>query len=101
MTCSEFLALLDDVLEDKLDASLRADLQKHLYRCGNCEVILNTTRKTIQIYRSNEVYEMPEDLRTKLHDSIMKKCKESGGCGCGEKKTEEIEETDEKLNELD
>ena len=81
MTCSEFLELLDDVLDDKVDASLRADLEKHLYRCGNCEVILNTTRKTIEVYRSNEIYVMPEDLRSKLHEQIMKKCKESGGCG--------------------
>jgi hypothetical protein len=88
MTCSEFLALLDDVLADKLPKDVREDLERHLYRCGNCEVILNTTRKTIEVYRCNELYEMPEELRTRLHESIMKKCKDSGGCGCGETPTE-------------
>ena len=38
---------------------MRADLQEHLHGCEHCEVTLNTTRKTIQIYRSHEIYEMP------------------------------------------
>jgi anti-sigma factor RsiW len=75
MTCSEFLELLDEVLDNKLDAAVRADMEKHLYRCTNCEVVLNATKKTIEIYRCNEVYEMPDELRTKLHDRIMEKCK--------------------------
>lgn len=77
MTCSEFLAMLDEVLDDKLAADVRADMEKHLYRCTNCEVVLNATKKTIEIYRCNEVYEMPEELRTKLHDKIMEKCKKT------------------------
>jgi len=39
---------------------------------------LNTTRKTIQIYRSHEIYEMPASLRERLHKAIMAKCKK--GC---------------------
>jgi hypothetical protein len=37
-------------------------------------VVLDSTRKTISIYRENEVYEFPEDLRERLHAAIMKKC---------------------------
>ncbi len=77
MTCSEFLDLLDEVLDDKLDAAVRADMEKHLYRCTNCEVVLNATRKTIEIYRCNEVFEMPEEVRSKLHDRIMEKCRKA------------------------
>jgi anti-sigma factor RsiW len=78
MTCTEFLALLDDMLDDAIQPGLRAQLQEHLESCDHCEVTLSTTRKTIQIYRSNQIYEMPPGLRERLHAAIMARCKK--GC---------------------
>jgi Putative zinc-finger len=78
MTCSEFLALLDDMLDDAINPELREQLQLHLKTCDHCEVTLNTTRKTIQIYRSHEIYDMPSGLRDRLHAAIMARCKK--GC---------------------
>lgn len=75
MTCTEFLAQLDDMLDQDAAIPLRADLQEHLRECDHCEVTLSTTRTTIQIYRSHELYELPEDLRERLHKAIMAKCK--------------------------
>ena len=49
MTCSEFLAMLDDLIDDEVTTRMRADLEDHLHGCEHCEVTLNTTRKTIQI----------------------------------------------------
>jgi hypothetical protein len=57
---------------------MRAELQEHLRCCDHCEVTLNTTRKTIQIYRSTEIYELPAGLRDRLHTAIMARCKK--GC---------------------
>ena len=78
MTCTEFLAMLDDLIDDSVTTEMRADLQEHLRGCEHCEVTLSTTRKTIQIYRSHEVYEMPVVLRERLHKAIMERCKK--GC---------------------
>jgi hypothetical protein len=78
VTCTEFLAMLDDLIDDSVTTEMRADLQEHLRGCEHCEVTLSTTRKTIQIYRSHEVYEMPVGLRERLHKAIMERCKK--GC---------------------
>ncbi|HLY39978.1 MAG TPA: zf-HC2 domain-containing protein [Terracidiphilus sp.] len=78
MTCTEFIALLDDLIDDTVTTDMRADLQEHLRGCEHCEVTLNTTRKTIQIYRSHEIYDLPSDLRERLHSAIMARCKK--GC---------------------
>jgi exonuclease VII small subunit len=75
VTCTEFLAQLDDMLELPLEAALREDLQEHLQSCEHCEITLNTTRKTIEIYRSHEIYELPDDLRERLHKAIVDKCR--------------------------
>ena len=78
MTCTEFLALLDDFIDDTVTTALRAEVEQHMNKCGHCEVIFNTTRKTIEIYRSHEIYELPSDLRERLHTAIMTRCKK--GC---------------------
>jgi len=78
MTCKEFLVLLDDLIDDTVAPEMRAELETHLKRCGHCEVIFNTTRKTIEIYRSHEIYDLPAGLRDRLHAAIMTRCKK--GC---------------------
>jgi hypothetical protein len=78
VTCTEFLAQLDELLDDAATTEMRADLREHLRGCEHCEVTLSTTRKTIQIYRSHEIYDLPTDLRERLHSAIMARCKK--GC---------------------
>jgi anti-sigma factor RsiW len=78
VTCKEFLALLDDLMDDAVSADVRAELQAHLGHCEHCKVILDTTRKTIEIYRSHEIYDLPSGLRDRLHTAIMARCKR--GC---------------------
>ncbi len=75
MTCTEFIAQLDDLLEDRVSATLRAELDEHLRTCEHCVITMNTTRKTIEIYRSHELYELPNDLRDRLQKAILAKCK--------------------------
>jgi len=78
VTCTEFLALLDELIDDDVSAQTRLQLHEHLEGCEHCEVTLNTTRKTIEIYRSHEVYELPNSVRERLHAAIMARCK--NGC---------------------
>ncbi len=76
MTCTEFLKELTDYLDETIDAATRAELEDHLNWCHNCYVICNTTKKTVEIYRGSEIYELPEDLRTRLRTAIMTKCQQ-------------------------
>jgi hypothetical protein len=77
VTCTEFLQKLDEMLDPEIAGPLRAELQQHLRCCEHCEITLNTTRKTIEIYRKHELYELPDDLRERLHQAILSKCR---GC---------------------
>ena len=78
MKCSEFLQILDDVIDESIAAETRAEIEVHLRKCGHCEVVLNSTRKTIEIYRQHELYELPTALRERLQAAILAKCKH--GC---------------------
>jgi anti-sigma factor RsiW len=75
VTCAEFLKELTDYLDDTLDARTRAELEDHLVWCHECFVVCDTTKKTIQIYRDSRIYELPEELRNRLHSAIASKCK--------------------------
>ena len=77
MTCTEFLAILDDVLDESIAADTRTEIEVHLRQCGHCEVVLDTTRQTIEIYRCHEIYELPTEVSERLHVAIMTKCKKS------------------------
>jgi anti-sigma factor RsiW len=72
--CSDFLHELNNYLDGALDPRVKAELEDHLAWCHNCFVVCDTTKKTIQIFRDSEVYELPDDLRTQLHSAIMAKC---------------------------
>jgi len=75
--CTEFLKELTDYLDGTMSQSMREELDEHLHWCHECHVVMNTTKKTIEIYRDNQLYELPEKLRTRLHQAIMSRCRES------------------------
>lgn len=79
MNCSDFLKELTDYLDGAIDERTKAELDEHLAWCHNCFVICNTTKKTIEIYRDSELYELPDDLRTRLRSAIMSKCEAKKG----------------------
>ena len=74
MKCAEFLNELTNYLDGVLDARTKTELDDHLAWCHNCYVVCDTTKKTIQIYKNTEVYDLPDDLRTKLQLAIQTKC---------------------------
>jgi predicted anti-sigma-YlaC factor YlaD len=77
VTCSDFLKELTDYLDDTMYTRTKSELEEHLQWCHNCYVVCNTTKRTIEIYRNNELYELPNDLRTRLRSAIMSKCSAS------------------------
>ena len=70
--------MLDDMIDESVAAETRTEIEEHLRDCDHCVVTLNTTRKTIEIYRSHSLYELPKGLRERLHKAIMERCKK--GC---------------------
>ncbi len=69
------MALLDDLLDDEVSATLRADLDEHLSGCEHCFITMNTTRQTIEFYANRELYPLPDTLRVRLQSAILEKCR--------------------------
>jgi anti-sigma factor RsiW len=73
--CTEFLNELTNYLDGVIDDHTKSELEDHLAWCHNCYVVCDTTKKTIEIYRDSQLYELPDDLRTRLRTAIISKCK--------------------------
>ena len=74
MKCREFLHELTDYLDGAVGADLKSELEEHLVWCHDCYVVVDTCKKTIEIYHDSKLYELPEDLRTRLQSVIISKC---------------------------
>ena len=74
MKCSEFLHELTNYLDGVIDDRTKTELEDHLSWCHNCYVVCNTTKSTIEIYRDSKLYELPDELRSRIHSAIVTKC---------------------------
>jgi anti-sigma factor (TIGR02949 family) len=73
LTCKDFLNELSDFLDDSVDAEIRAKLEKHVSECPNCFVILDTTHRTIKVYKGMEPQAIPADIHSRLMLALQKK----------------------------
>jgi anti-sigma factor RsiW len=73
LTCKEFLAELNDFLDETTQSEIRAKLERHLAECPNCWVVCDTTRKTIQVYKGMSACAIPEDVHSRLMAAVERK----------------------------
>ena len=73
LTCKEFLQELTDYLDSTVDAELRVKLERHISECPNCFVILDTTQKTIMVYKGVEPQAIPDEVHVRLMKAVERK----------------------------
>ena len=77
MNCKKVIIELTSYLDGVLDAGVRLDLEEHLGRCTDCRLVVDTTRKTIQIFCNSEPVPLPEDVRSRLHTALLDRLRRS------------------------
>ena len=73
VTCKQFLQELNDYLDPNVDATIKANLEAHVNKCPNCFVIVDTTLKTLQVYKGMEAKTIPQDVEARLWKAIERK----------------------------
>ena len=65
--CQELLGSLSSYIDGDLSPELCQELEKHLAGCDDCRVVLNTTKRTIDLVHTPiEKPDLPEDVRERL-----------------------------------
>lgn len=73
LTCKELLNGLSDYVDGTLEEDVRRHLDQHVAECPNCWVVVDTTKRTIQIYKGMEPQPISPTLHTRLMKALEKK----------------------------
>jgi anti-sigma factor (TIGR02949 family) len=73
LTCKEFLQEISDFLDENVDEELRQRLEAHISQCPNCFVILDTTKKTIQVFKGVDAQPIPVEVHQRLMRAVERK----------------------------
>jgi mycothiol system anti-sigma-R factor len=75
--CRQVLVELSNYLDDEVAGRLRAELEEHLAECHTCRVLVDSTRKTVQIVTECRSFELPGNLSARVMQRIRALDRES------------------------
>ena len=65
--CREMLGQFSDYIDGELEAGLCAKIEAHLAGCPDCQMMIDTMRKTITLYHAQAKAELPSDVEKRLY----------------------------------
>jgi len=68
--CQDLLAQLSDYIDGQLEATLCASIERHLAGCHDCRVLVDTTRKTVALFRQQRRANLPPGLTGRLWQAL-------------------------------
>jgi predicted anti-sigma-YlaC factor YlaD len=66
--CQALLGSLSDYVDGILREELCAEIETHMRTCDNCRIVVDTLRKTINLYQiTSKPPALPEEVRERLY----------------------------------
>jgi len=75
MKCKEVIRELSEYLEGELDPTLAEALMRHLEDREYCGIVVDTTRRTIEMYCNMEPAPLPAEVKQRLQRALEQKLK--------------------------
>lgn len=70
--CNELLGTISEYMDGSLRDELCRELERHLSECDDCRVVVDTMKKTIDLYQTETAREgLPADVRRRLFKSLQ------------------------------
>ena len=66
-TCRNLLSQLSDYIDGELEETLCAEIEQHMADCPDCQAVVNTLEKTVELYHTAGRAEVPPDVRSRLY----------------------------------
>ena len=76
MNCKGVILEVSNYLDGELELSVRQELERHLEHCGECKMVVDQTRMTVNVFCDSKPIELPADVKSRLHDALRRKLKE-------------------------
>jgi hypothetical protein len=69
--CRHLLTSLSEFVDGDLDPLLCDEIERHMTDCKNCEIVINTLKKTVELYQETiETPTIPADVRSRLFHQL-------------------------------
>ncbi len=73
VNCKDVFQEISNYLDGDLDPNLKQELMGHFSKCHKCQVLFDTTRKTIELYCDGKLFPLPDAVRERLHQALRHK----------------------------
>ncbi len=73
MNCQVVITEISNYLDGDLTPTLRRELEQHLSECKECTLVVNQTKATVELYCDAEIVDLPEDVKSRLHQALRSK----------------------------
>ena len=73
MRCRQVVDKISEYLDGALDPELVRELEHHLEHCEDCRVVVDTTRKTVEVFCDTEPAPLPNDVSERLNQTFTQK----------------------------
>ncbi|MCP4685680.1 MAG: anti-sigma factor [bacterium] len=71
--CPEYVNELNDYLDGSLDSGICAEIEKHLGKCQNCRIMVDTLKQTVKLCRGGKEESLPPALESRLNNLLKAK----------------------------
>lgn len=79
ITCADFIAELGNYMDENVADEVRIQLENHLAHCQTCQVIVDSTRKTVRIVTDSGSFDLPDAVLKPIAAEIMAKIRGKQG----------------------
>jgi anti-sigma factor RsiW len=65
-SCKDYISELNDYIDGELDPEICKEIEKHIGKCDNCRIMVDTMRQTVELCREGKCEDLPPELESKL-----------------------------------
>jgi putative zinc finger protein len=71
--CEEILREISSYLDEEITSEVRVQIESHICACRHCEVLVNTTKKTLTLVSNNSFLELPQGVSERLLERLARR----------------------------
>jgi anti-sigma factor RsiW len=79
ISCQDFMAELGNYLDGEVAADVRAQIESHLGHCRTCQVVYDSSRKTVRILTDSGSFDLPDGAAKPIAEQVMNKIRNQRG----------------------
>jgi anti-sigma factor RsiW len=78
LNCKGVIREISNYIDGELELPAKQELERHLEHCGECNLVVNQTRLTVEVFCDSKPIELPGEVKSRLHDALRRKLSEKG-----------------------